>query len=399
MRKIILLRPVKDGDSEELFCRRIFLRSKTKMIMNFAKQNIFVLLLLSVVTIGFKNKEITIPPGRSVAFDYLVIIKEIPPEAQELKVWLPLLTQNDYQIIDEVIIEPQDSYTITTDKTYHNHILSYFFKSPQQSEIKINVRYKVKRYEYAKKPGLYFLQHRKLYDFLAARKFLSYAAKKIFRPEGGIFLKESVAPEDLTRYSQPDRLVTLSPQIRELSAKITRAQKTTLAKARAIYDYVFANVSYDKTISGWGRGDAQRVCLVKAGNCTDFHSLFIALARASNIPAKFVIGVPLKEEKEGRIAGYHCWAEFYDEKLGWVPVDISEAWKDKAKRDYYFGSITENRLEFTQGRDIILEPAQNGEPLNYFVYPYVELNGQEFKNVEVNFSYKDQLPDRIKDRG
>ena len=75
-------------------------------------------------------------------------------------------------------------------------------------------------------------------------------------------------------------------------------------------------------------------------------------------------------------------------------MDISEAWKDKAKQDYYFGSITENRLEFTQGRDITLEPAQNGGPLNYFVYPYVELNGQEFKNVEVTFKYKDQTDER-----
>jgi len=33
-----------------------------------------------------------------------------------------------------------------------------------------------------------FLQHRK-YNFLATRKFLSYAAKKIFRPKGGIFLE------------------------------------------------------------------------------------------------------------------------------------------------------------------------------------------------------------------
>ena len=33
-----------------------------------------------------------------------------------------------------------------------------------------------------------FLQHRKLYNFLATRKFLSYAAKKIFRLKGGIFL-------------------------------------------------------------------------------------------------------------------------------------------------------------------------------------------------------------------
>jgi len=29
----------------------------------------------------------------------------------------------------------------------------------------------------------------------------------------------------------------------------------------------------------------------------------------------------------------NCWAEFYSHKTGWVPVDISEAWKAKQKED------------------------------------------------------------------
>jgi hypothetical protein len=65
-------------------------------------------------------------------------------------------------------------------------------------------------------------------------------------------------------------------------------------------------------------------CEVGRGNCTDFHSLFIGLARAAGIPARFVMGFPLPVgQSEGGITGYHCWAEFYDEGLGWVPLDAS----------------------------------------------------------------------------
>ena len=69
---------------------------------------------------------------------------------------------------------------------------------------------------------------------------------------------------------------------------------------------------YDKTSSGWGRGDAVWACDAKRGNCTDFHSPFIGMLRVDGIPAGFDIGFPLPENKDkGDIAGYHCWAEFY----------------------------------------------------------------------------------------
>jgi len=42
--------------------------------------------------------------------------------------------------------------------------------------------------------------------------------------------------------------------------------------------------------------------------------------------------------------------------------------KNLAKREYFFGAHDEHRVEFTIGRDLILQPQQRGEPLNYFVY-------------------------------
>jgi transglutaminase-like putative cysteine protease len=194
----------------------------------------------------------------------------------------------------------------------------------------------------------------------------------------------------MKRYLEPDKLVPLSGTIAELSRQQTAGDTTPLQKARHIYDYVVATMRYDKTGEGWGRGDAVWACTSKHGNCTDFHSLFIGMMRSAGIPARFEIGFPLPEGKtEGDISGYHCWAEFYISGIGWIPVDASEAWKNPAKRDYFFGAHDDNRVFFTYGRDLVLSPDQKGPALNYFIYPYAESDGQPVKGLTTHFAFRD----------
>ena len=189
-------------------------------------------------------------------------------------------------------------------------------------------------------------------------------------------------------YLAPDALVPTTGLPAELAVKVTEGKSAPLDKTRAIYDYVFTTMRYDKTGTGWGRGDVLYACDAKKGNCTDFHSLFIAMARSQGIPARFEIGFPLPADKHSaEIAGYHCWADFFEPQHGWIPVDISEAWKHPEKKDYFFGAHDANRMEFTMGRDLELSPKQDGKPLNYFVYPYVEVAGKEYPNVSTAFSF------------
>jgi transglutaminase-like putative cysteine protease len=159
---------------------------------------------------------------------------------------------------------------------------------------------------------------------------------------------------------------------------VTRNARTPLDKARAAYAYVLSTMRYDKpqgAKEGWGRGDIMWACDRKYGNCTDFHALFIGLLRASGIPARFSIGYSLPDGEGGELAGYHCWADFYLDGVGWVPVDASEAWKHADRRDYFFGHHDANRVQVSTGRDLAL-PGMHGTPLNYGVYPYAEADGQ-----------------------
>ncbi len=60
-------------------------------------------------------------------------------------------------------------------------------------------------------------------------------------------------------------------------------------------------------------------------------------------------------------------------------------------KEYYFGNLTEDRVQFTTGRDIDLEPRQAGPALNFFIYPYAEVGGKAYPQQDIvrSFAYRD----------
>jgi hypothetical protein len=46
-------------------------------------------------------------------------------------------------------------------------------------------------------------------------------------------------------------------------------------------------------------------------------------------------------------------------------------------------------MQFSMGRDLKLNPSQQGDSLNYFIYPYVEVAGKAYPNVSNAFSFAD----------
>ena len=207
---------------------------------------------------------------------------------------------------------------------------------------------------------------------------------------------ESTMPSEneLALYLAPNRLVpvkheVLDPILAEVHA--IRADDTPAATARAIYDWVVDNVEYKKVGKGWGNGDTFWACSERYGNCTDFHALFIALARSEGIPARFEIGFPVPADRpEGNIGGYHCWVKFYLPGQGWVPIDASEAAKHPEQKELLYGTHPADRIHFTSGRDLAISTRSADQPLNYFIYPYVEVGGEPWQEkLETRFSFRE----------
>jgi transglutaminase-like putative cysteine protease len=280
---------------------------------------------------------------------YVATLSDIP-SVEKLDVWIPLPRSGEHQTVANVVIESPHRFVRQREERWGNEYAHALVSNPP-STIEVRVRFTVTRRE-AKMDGA------------------------------------AGHSGDLRLALQADRLVTLSPRIRRLAAEVTAGKSSPREQARAIYDHLLATMTYDKVVPGWGTGDTERACDIRKGNCTDFHSLFMSLARASGVPARFVIGFPTSAA-EGLVRGYHCWAEFWLEGEGWVPVDASDASKNAKLRDYLFGSLDPERVEFTIGRDLVLTPP-TAEPLNYFIHPYGEANGRPAGVPAISLEFKER---------
>jgi transglutaminase-like putative cysteine protease len=293
---------------------------------------------------------------RSFLFSYSATVTGLEPGAKA-RIWLPYPPSNQDQ---DVAIESKDlpgKENVGKDAKYGNEILYVEGAANKDGNIPLTIVYHVTRRE------------------------VRAETEKNQKP-------------DLAKFLKPDAKVPIDGKPLEL-LKDRKLPNDQVEAAHEIYDVVFGHMRYSKEGTGWGQGDSVWACESKYGNCTDFHSLFISLARSQKIPAVFEIGFPIPEkqsaEKLSEVAGYHCWAKFHVQDKGWVPVDISEASKNPKMKDYYFGNLTADRIAFSTGRDLTLVPQQDGSPLNYFIYPYVEVGGKEYPAAKVTrkFAYQD----------
>ena len=296
---------------------------------------------------------------RRFSFEYAVIVpaSASPDEVGSVTMFLPIASDAAGQRIVDLVIESDFPGQIESEPDQGNRFWRAEIPAQRLSESEVRVRYEVER--------------------------------SIVR--GG---DERGSALDAARYLEADERVVvahpvLDPILGEIRARSPGADRAT--RARDIYDWVVDNVEYKKVGTGWGNGDTFWACSERYGNCTDFHSLFISLARTEKIPARFEMGFPIPlDHGEGTISGYHCWVEFWLPEKGWIPIDASEAFKHPEQRELFYGTHPADRLQFTTGRDLRLGPNHQGRPLNYFIYPYLEQAGKPANLVvETRFAYQE----------
>ncbi len=265
-------------------------------------------------------------------FRYTATLPEIDADA---RCWLPLVKSDPYQKVTVRSVNVPGKPQTVTDSKYGNQVMVLDL-TPKDSGQKIEIVYDVERHEKSAYAG----------DPEEAKQYL---------------LPEKMVPSDATLTAEAERAV--------------QGFDSDLMKARALYDHVMDTMQYKKFGEGWGQGDAVFACNSLYGNCTDYHAYFIGMARAVDIPARFAIGASIPSDRnEGGTDGYHCWAEFYAEGKWW-PVDISEADKFSALSMYFFGHHPANRIEFSVGRDLEVDPMPKSGPINFLAYPLIEIDG------------------------
>ncbi|HEY0200672.1 MAG TPA: transglutaminase domain-containing protein, partial [Burkholderiaceae bacterium] len=208
----------------------------------------------------------------------------------------------------------------------------------------------------------------------------------------------NLSAAQLRPYLQPTSLAPLDGIVKQTADKILAEAghpQGNLEKARALYDWMVINCRREGSVKGCGTGDV-RFMLTSgdlAGKCADINGLFVALARASGIPARDVYGVRVDDSahgykslgKSGDISrAQHCRADFYVEGYGWVPIDPADVRKVmleeekgglpatdarvRAARALLFGAWEGNWMAYNTGHDIAL-PGAAQAPAGFLMYP------------------------------
>jgi transglutaminase-like putative cysteine protease len=120
------------------------------------------------------------------------------------------------------------------------------------------------------------------------------------RAPSAVAARESVGA--LEKYLRA--LVPTDGIVRATAEHICAGKHGEIDKARAIYEWVVENTTRDPKTPGCGMGDVGSMLKsgYLVGKCADINSLFVALARSREIPARDAYGIRVA----GSRLGYKC---------------------------------------------------------------------------------------------
>ena len=215
--------------------------------------------------------------------------------------------------------------------------------------------------------------------------------------------KPGTAPKasrsELAHFLRPTALMPTDGIVKQTAVDATKGATTDVEKAKAIYEWIVANTFRNPKTRGCGAGDVRFMLESKdlSGKCADLNALFVAMARASGLPARDLYGIRVAKSELGYQSlgastdnvtkAQHCRAAVYLDSHGWVPVDPADVRKVvleeppgnrplddeivKKARARLFGSWEMNWMAFNFGHDVEL-PGSNGPALAFLMYPQAE---------------------------
>jgi transglutaminase-like putative cysteine protease len=131
--------------------------------------------------------------------------------------------------------------------------------------------------------------------------------------------------------------------VRELAARHAIADPASAEKVELALDELTLTISreftYDRSVTNVYSA-VDDVLALRAGVCQDFAHLFIAVARAMGVPARYVSGYIHIPGEKGAITASHAWAEGWVPGKGWVGYDATRPIR-----------TSENHVRLAVGRD------------------------------------------------
>lgn len=129
-----------------------------------------------------------------------------------------------------------------------------------------------------------------------------------------------------------------------------QATAASLKNPKSIYDYVISHLTYNYDLIKTPQRRGALAALTDPANslCTEFTDLFVALARAKNIPSREIEGFALTTDAKIKPVNpasdiLHAWPQYYDQiRQSWV--DIDPTWAKTTAGVDYFSDIDLNHV-------------------------------------------------------
>lgn len=153
-----------------------------------------------------------------------------------------------------------------------------------------------------------------------AQEIAITAAGEVETEDTAGVLGKVYGPAPLWYFKQSTPLTEAGPGIKALAGHLASASDL-LAALHALSSSILMAVPYriGETYTATAAEDA---VLGGGGVCQDHAQIFVAAARAADVPARYVSGYLMMDDRVDQDAS-HAWAEAHVDGLGWVGFDVS----------------------------------------------------------------------------
>ncbi|WP_299674244.1 transglutaminase family protein [uncultured Roseobacter sp.] len=127
-------------------------------------------------------------------------------------------------------------------------------------------------------------------------------------------------PAPLWYFQKPTPLTEAGPGIKALAKHLTES-RDQLAALHALSSSILMAAPY-RIGETYAATTAEEALMGGSGVCQDHAQIFVAAARAAGLPARYVSGYLLMDDRVDQEAS-HAWAEAHLDSLGWVGFDVS----------------------------------------------------------------------------
>lgn len=199
--------------------------------------------------------------------------------------------------------------------------------------------------------------------YLKAGEKSQYQVTRTIQVSGIKYIKDlSKTSGDYSSFSDYSKYTSASDKIESDNLAIIDKSKELFAgisnpyyKAKKAYEFVNSYMTYDQNNRNKGALSALQT---SKGVCEDYSELFVALLRASGVPARIVTGYWVDGESfNNNIANgnnfRHAWAEYYLPEYGWVVAEPTNVYYYDGNRtiDYSYFSNLSGPTHFIVGYD------------------------------------------------